>query len=511
MRVTNASVTRSLIFEISRNYDRMNTFRLQVSSGKQINTFSDSPRDVSRIKRFDALQSYNEQYLANLTNARSKLESVDSALQSMAEEVSNLRTLVQGQISEGITNGDTRANVAAAVRGMRDSFLAFANQQIEGTYLFGGHWNNRPPFSLVGDVVYYNGDANDPRVQAGPSLFVDTSISGDEFMGTDSARMAGTADLRPRVRATTLLDDLNAGNGVASGTISIESGVNPPVLVDLSGATTVQDVIDAIDAAGAGDFTAQINADETGITIVGPAPLAIAEVPGGSTASDLGLLGTTEGTSMVGRPIQPRLTSLTDLSEIRTFDGVLPLGTLRVFIDEQVTDIDLSGATNLNEVRSAIQALVPDMDLVVSDGSLSLELNRAASFRVESPPEDGTANLLGLSGQASPTRSFQIFQDVIDALEANDTEGLRQSLVEILDVHEHLLGLNVQIGGRQNLLDNQEAVLMEREQTTRLERARIEEVDLVNVATRLTFAETTYQAALASAAGIFQMSLLDYL
>ena len=52
---------------------------------------------------------------------------------------------------------------------------------------------------------------------------------------------------------------------------------------------------------------------------------------------------------------------------------------------------------------------------------------------------------------------------------------------------------------------------MEREQTLTVERSRIEEVDLVNVATRLAFAETTYQAALSSAAGIFQMSLLDYL
>ena len=229
MRVTNASISRSLIFEISRNYDRMNTYRLQVASGKQVNDFADAPRDIGRIKRFDALQSYNDQYLRNLTNARSKLESVDSALQSMAGEIADLRTLVQGQVSEGIASGETRENVAEAVRGMRDSFIAFANQQIEGSHLFGGFRNNRSPFSLVGDVVYYNGDDNVQSIQIGPSLEVETSVSGREFMGTDSATMAGTADLRPRVRATTPLADLNGGDGVNLGTISIDAGVDPPV------------------------------------------------------------------------------------------------------------------------------------------------------------------------------------------------------------------------------------------------------------------------------------------
>jgi len=213
----------------------------------------------------------------------------------------------------------------------------------------------------------------------------------------------------------------------------------------------------------------------------------------------------------VGDAIQPRLDASVDFAEMRTLDGELPLGTLRIVIDDVVTDVDLSTANNLGEVRAEIQSLIPDMDLLINDGSISLSLDRDASFRSESPPGDDTAALLGLSGEASPTRSFQVFQDVIDALEADDTEALRQTLVEIKDVHDHLVGLNVQIGGRQNTLDNQEAVLMEREQTLMVERSRIEEVDLVNVATRLTFAETTYQASLASAAGIFQMSLLDYL
>ena len=44
-----------------------------------------------------------------------------------------------------------------------------------------------------------------------------------------------------------------------------------------------------------------------------------------------------------------------------------------------------------------------------------------------------TVALLGLSGEASPTRAFQIFQNVIDALESDDTEALRQTLIEISD------------------------------------------------------------------------------
>ena len=509
MRVTNQSISRQLIFEISRNFDRMNQFRLQVSSGKQINDFDDNPRAVGVLKRFDALQANNTQYQRNVGAARSFLEATDSALQDMAGVVTDLRELVMNELGP-LSNGDSRDAAVVAVKGMRDQLLSLANQQVEGSYLFGGYRTDHEPFSLVSGEVNYLGDDNVQRVQVGPTLRLDVTTPGAEFMGTDSSTLAGSAELRPRITGATALSELNEGAGVSLGSIQVDWGGGNSQVVDLSGASTVQDVIDAINAVDP-DVTVSINSDESGFDVVAPGPIRIGEVLGGSTAGDLGLLGTTQGNALRGDQVQPRLISTTDFSQIPAFDGNLPLGILRVIRAGEETDIDLSGANTIGEVRAAVQSLIPDMDVEIEGGALVLSYDRPESFSVESPAGDPTSEILGLSGQTSPTRTFDLFADVIAALESNDDQALRQTLIEIEDVHQNMLSLNVSVGARQNTLDQSEALLRERDEALQLQRSRIEDVDLVNVATRLTFAETTYQAALASSAGVFQMSLLNYL
>lgn len=509
MRVSNMSISRQLIFEISRNYDRMNLYRLQVSSGKQINDFDDNPRAVALLKRFDALQANNTQYERNVGAARSFLEATDSALQDMSQVVVDLRELVMNELGP-LSNDTSRAAGIVAVEGMREALLALANQQVQGGYLFGGYRTGTQPFSLVNEQVSYNGDSNPQSVQVGPTLRLDVTTPGSSFMGTSSASLAGSAELRPRISGTTPLTDLNGGSGVAAGSIVITAGGQPPQTVDLSAATTVQDVLDAINALSPG-ITASINGDESGITISGSPPMSIGELSGGSTASDLGLLGTTEASVLTGRPISPPLSLGTDLSTIPGLSGNLPLGVLRISRANEVVDIDLSGATTVGEMRTTIQSLMPDMDLEIDGGSLVLRFGLPEPFSVESPAGDPTAATLGLTGETSPTRTFELFGDVIEALRTNDRRALRQTLIELEDVHGNLLSLNVAVGSRQNTLDQNELLLRERQEGLALERSRVEDVDLINVATRLTFAETTYQASLASAAGVFNMTLLNYI
>lgn len=509
MRVSNQAVGQQLIYEMGRSFGRMNLYRLQVASGKRVNSFADDPRGVGTIKRFDALTANNDQYLRNVGAARSFLEAVDSTLQDMGTTLIDLRQVMLQELGPLSDPNQTQASIEA-VRGLRDMMLSLANQQVENSYVFGGYRTDRAPFTLLGDSVNYVGDSNVQEVQVGPTLRLAISLPGEAFMGTDAASLAGQAELRPRVRPTTALSDLNGGDGVSLGRIEISSAGAPGVIVDLTGAATVQDVITAINASGAG-VTASLTADETGLQITGLEPLSVAEVSGGSTAQDLGLIGTSTTTTLTGLPIPPTLDMTDDFAEIRALDGELPLGILRLRIGDTVTDVDLSGANNFGEVRAAIQALVPDMDLNIVDGGLELELGRPEPFSVESPQGDATASVLGLVGQASPARLFELFENVIRALETDNKDLLRQSLVELDDVHANILSQNVSIGARQQTLDQSELLLRERGESMKLQRSRIEDVDLIEAATLLSFAETAYQAALASSAGIFRISLLNYL
>ena len=116
--------------------------------------------------------------------------------------------------------------------------------------------------------------------------------------------------------------------------------------------------------------------------------------------------------------------------------------------------------------------------------------------------------------RAVPDQSYQrlqVFADVIAALESDDQDALRQSLVEIEEVQQNILNRNVEIGARQNTLDLNESVLMQRADAMRRDRSQVEDADIVEVATQLSFAEHTYAAALAASANLYQLSLLNFL
>jgi flagellar hook-associated protein 3 FlgL len=100
------------------------------------------------------------------------------------------------------------------------------------------------------------------------------------------------SDLNPILTTTTLISDLDGGNGLTLGQIDIVNGALSAT-VDLSGATTVDDVLTAINGAGV-NVTASINSQGNALQVVSNDPTTsavISEVAGGDTASLLGIGG----------------------------------------------------------------------------------------------------------------------------------------------------------------------------------------------------------------------------
>jgi len=99
-------------------------------------------------------------------------------------------------------------------------------------------------------------------------------------------------DLNPILTSTTLISDLDGGNGLTLGQIDIVNGALSAT-VDLSGAITVGDVLTAIDGAGV-NVTTSINSQGNALQVVSndlTTTAVISEVAGGDTASLLGIGG----------------------------------------------------------------------------------------------------------------------------------------------------------------------------------------------------------------------------
>jgi flagellar hook-associated protein 3 len=145
-------------------------------------------------------------------------------------------------------------------------------------------------------------------------LITDTTLSDDIIQSLTVTEGSGTtaqslgilsqndgnivgSDLNPVITATTLISDLNGGNGLMLGQIDIVNGTLSAT-IDLSGAVTVGDVLDAINPLPLPDpgvnVIASINSQGNALQVVSNDPTTtavISEVAGGETAALLGIGG----------------------------------------------------------------------------------------------------------------------------------------------------------------------------------------------------------------------------
>ncbi len=156
-------------------------------------------------------------------------------------------------------------------------------------------------------------------VTADPSAALSISDTGAgttaSDLGITGSAVAGAtitgANLTPQITATTLLSTLRNGAGIDPSGFILTNGTSTST-INLSGLSTVQDLINKIDSSGTG-AQASINAAGNGLNITNPisgVSLSVGE-NGGTTAQELGI-----------RSFQPN----TLLSSFNSGMGITPIG-----------------------------------------------------------------------------------------------------------------------------------------------------------------------------------------
>ncbi len=227
----------------------------------------------------------------------------------------------------------------------------------------------------------------------------DTEVSplGDGYitLESDKASLAQSTDVA----------NLNNGEGMAPGTIKITDADGNTVSIDLSAATTIDEVISTInnntdiyvEASISDDGNSLIIEDTSG----GTGSITIADVDS-TTASDLGILGTSSTGTITGSSIY----SLGDSTTIAQLNDGLGVndGTAGTIIISDGTDsweVDLSKCTTISQIASVISEETDGaVEIGVSDNGFALtaELTSGSGSLTISnyANSDTTASDLGL-------------------------------------------------------------------------------------------------------------------
>lgn len=510
IRITDSYMSNMLIGDLNRSLGRMLEQQRMAGSMRRINSFADDPRAVSTIQRYNSLISSNDEYLSNVTRSRLIVDGTDVALQNISDVLADVRVLALRE-SSAIATSQSMNTSAIEVDNQINRLLDVLNTTIEGNYIFSGYQLGEPTFVRSGDSVIYQGDSNIIYSRTGPNSTMPVNIPGSVFMGTQSSFLGGGSDMSPRLDLATDMSDLSLGNGWVPGVIAISDSDGNSYEVDLSSALTVGDAITTINTATGGTITASIRPDGTGLEFTGTGPLTVGEVGEGSTASSLGINAISGGNVLSGHDIRIAADVTTNLADIESMAGNLPLGILDVTWQGTVYNVDLSAAVTLGDMQTIFNGAVPGMELQIRDSSLVLIGNTPDQFQVASGDATDTASTLGLSGTGTPSRLFGMLEDLKGHLASGDKSAIRSVMTELQSIEDTVYQQMMKNGGRQNDLDWADEILRQRDERLRSNLSLEQDADVATVAAELSRAETSYQASLLVTSKLFTSNLMQYL
>ena len=403
----------------------------QLSTGLEILRPSDDPIRSATVSTLDRRLEYTEQLLRNLDFAANSLGALDNALGDAKSLIDEAYAIALGQLSTP-TDPDSRSGQAVVIDSLINSLFSISNTESMVGYVFGGSNPGSPPVNFVNGGYNFSGERGGLLAALGSASDIPITLGANNAIGALSNRIEGSVDLNPDLGLNTRLVDLNGARqlGISSGTFEMSFNSGTTVSIDISAANTIGDVADIVEAA-----IIQYETDN-GVTILGSGGVDVSggsldfdiasgnldfvDPQGSNVAEDLGLVQdpavSFTNAAGTGVDLDPQLTWTSPISSLAGLGGNA-LDQIQLNTNGQTDTIDLSGATTLSDIRSALESTGSGIRVEISEDGRSINVvtetagtNDLAMSIAEVSGGNETATLLGIRSMASDT-PLSVFND----------------------------------------------------------------------------------------------------
>lgn len=357
-------------------------------------------------------------------------------------------------------------------------------------------------------------DIADTGLTGAPGTAADLGIVISAASGTTAG-----ADINPRLTGLTQLSALGVAVDFTGG-LKVTNGTTTTV-IDFTGATTLQDVINCVSAANCGIRMA-IDSEARCLNIINEVSgtkLSVGENAGGTTATDLGIRSF--GTATL-------LADFNDGLGVRNVEGQ---NDFRIELADGVTtiDVNLDGAATVQDVITAINTAGGGnvTASLAADGNglvLTDNIGGAGAFRVTALNNSFAAGDLGIAQSVSgatitgednaTVATDSVFSHLIalrDGLLANDTRRITLAGERITADVNRIAVVRAQAGVRSNRLALQKDITQERKLQTETLLSGLRDTDFAEAISRFQLLQQQLQASMLSGQTLLTTSLLDFL
>jgi flagellar hook-associated protein 3 FlgL len=503
MRITNQIQQINSLQNIFRITEDLFEANQRIATGKRINKPSDDPFGIQDTLTLRSSIAQIKQFGRNIDNNNLFLNTADSSLESVGLGIT--RALELAQSSQGpASDAASRSIVAVEIQSILDQAIQEANSQVKGRFIFGGTDFLNAPYQANGSGLgaVYSGNSDSLEVEVGTNLTIPITRPGSEVFGTD---------MNSALNVNTLLSDLNGGAGVTLGSFNITDRAGNAAAINIGGATTVNDVIVAINGAGI-NVTASLNSSQTGLQLTDTSgtilqSLTVTEA-GGTTAGDLGILRVNDG-NIVGGDLNSVLAATTLIADLNGGNG-LTLGQIDIVNGALSATVDLSAAVTVSDVLTAINGAGVNVTASINSQGNALQIvsNDLTTTAVISEVAGGdTAFLLGIGGG----NVFTALDTLREALERNDTNGISASFENLNEAQGTVLQARSEYGALIRTMDTLEIGHSADEVSQIAQLSDVEDSDIVKDASDVAALQLALEATLSTSARVLQPSLLDFL
>lgn len=144
LRITGRMMTEGLKRDLNSNLHNLEKYEKQLSTGRKINLPSDDPAGLIKALRLRSNLNEGEQFISNIDEATSFMETTDSALDNTGKILNRTRELTVQAANGTNSTADLKA-IAVEIRELNQQLKEIANTTYGTKYIFGGSNVTEPP------------------------------------------------------------------------------------------------------------------------------------------------------------------------------------------------------------------------------------------------------------------------------------------------------------------------------------------------------------------------------
>jgi flagellar hook-associated protein 3 FlgL len=196
-RISQRMLVNTALNGLQANITKNQQLQEELSSGKLVSRPSDDPAAATSSMLLRSHQALDKQYLVNIDDAAGRLNTADTALQTVVTSIDRVKELVVYVNNAGL--GDpSRSAIASELAQIRNSVIDTYNTR----------WLNRPVF---GGTVQGSVAVDSTGVYVGNEKQTVARIAREVTIRTDVSGTEAGADKLPDL-LTKMVDDINTGS-----------------------------------------------------------------------------------------------------------------------------------------------------------------------------------------------------------------------------------------------------------------------------------------------------------